>query len=286
MGIIILGPICVEVVPDKGPITWTYAGGAVPAFVCQDAPTNNIAATVPNATSLTIARVPVGSGAFATNLLTGNKTRTRSFNHNPAFFGTITFTATFNGCTGGVFGPVMTADQTLDVRRALDDPLVEATLIAGPNNVCEGDAAVYTASNSRAFGNPLFSFSESDPAAVASFGRGDVRHPLPHGPSGPLRPMAPHRDDRQVVRRFRGPLECHDRVAYRCHQGVGGAVARRRDGRDEPVVAETITGRPDRVGYAVRVEEQRVARIEGRLDLRRADRGECAHQHPRLADSP
>ena len=169
VGIIILGPICVEVVPDKGPITWTYAGGAVPAFVCQDAPTNNIAATVPNATSLTIARVPVGSGAFATNLLTGNKTRTRSFNHNPAFFGTITFTATFNGCTGGVFGPVMTADQTLDVRRALDDPLVEATLIAGPNNVCEGDAAVYTASNSRAFGNPLFSFSVSDPAAVASF---------------------------------------------------------------------------------------------------------------------
>lgn len=150
-------------IPNMGPLTIT-----APAFVCQDAPNTTITASAANATDIRITRAPAGTGTFTGGeVLSGNLTATRIFNHNQTYFGPITFTANADGCVAGVFTTNIPppAVAVVDVRRALDDPLVEPTVITGPNNVCEGDVAVYTASNSRAFGNPLFSFSLSDPAA-------------------------------------------------------------------------------------------------------------------------
>ena len=156
--------VTVCTIPDKGPI-----GMAAPAFVCQDAPDFFVSAHSDDATALTIANITPGGGAFTSNALSDNLTRVRGFDPNAGFFGVYTFEATASGCVAGVFTVnAMTEIITTDVRRALNHSLVEATVITsstGSNQVCEGDAVTYTASNSRAFGNPLFSFSLSNPAA-------------------------------------------------------------------------------------------------------------------------
>ena len=161
----ISAPITACAIPNKGPLTIT-----APAFVCQDAPNTTVTATASDATDIRITRSPGGTGAFTgAAVLSGNLTATRIFNHNQTYFGPITFTATADGCVAGVFTvAAMTANAVTDVRQALDNPLVEATVITsstGSNQVCEGDVVTYTASNSRAFGNPLFSFALVPPTA-------------------------------------------------------------------------------------------------------------------------
>jgi hypothetical protein len=158
-------PVTACAVPNKGMLTIT-----APAFVCQDAPNTTVTASASDATDIRITRAPAGTGTFTGGeVLTGNLTATRIFDHNQTFSGTITFTATADGCVAGLFvANAMTMTATTMVKRALDDPAVEPTIITsstGSNQVCEGDVVTYTASNSRAFGNPLFSFSIVPPTA-------------------------------------------------------------------------------------------------------------------------
>lgn len=148
--------ISVCAMPDIGAISIN-----APDFVCQDASNTTVTADVANAIKLTITRTPGGTGVPISVI--GSPL---VFNHNETYWGPITFTARAIGCVDGIFTPnARVISKEVTVRRALNTPYSENTVIAGPTNVCKGDVGVYTASNSRAFGDPQFNYVLNNPTA-------------------------------------------------------------------------------------------------------------------------
>lgn len=142
--------------PDIGPITIN-----APDFVCQDAPNTTVTADATNAIRLSIQSSPGGTGRPVSVI--GSP---MIFNHNSTYWGPITFTARANGCVNGIFtNNARVVNKVVTVRRAFNTPYMESTVISGPTNVCKGDAVVYKATNSRAFGDPSFSFELDNPTA-------------------------------------------------------------------------------------------------------------------------